>query len=239
MSEPRTSGRPQVSSRAKPPSPAWREAANFAGGVLLLALAVWLFLDAAIDDELVVLGVPVLIGCAALWHGAKAWRLWRIRHWAAGKEALAGELSAISGSVARMHGITTEQKALRRLKLPNGWQAHPNVAYGHGDIDLVVLTPDRSTAFACEIKSWAGLTRRGSLFGPARLVKRDGREPDSDPVEQTLKQARALLATRRYPRVVPVLWLPNGRARTFHHAGVTIVNGGPRRLRRALGAGFW
>lgn len=211
-----------------------------AGALAIMALASLVGLEWVAEDELITLGIPVVIAAAALVNAVKAWRLFRIRHWAASKPGLAKSLDAIAANPGRMHGIATEQRALRRLRVPAGWEVHPNVAMGHGDIDLVLVSPDR-TAFAVEIKSWEGLRRKRTLlgFGGAVLVKRNGHEPDTDPIAQTLREARALAATGKYPRVVPILWVPNGSFWTFRHEGVKVVNGGAWRLRRAVGAGWW
>lgn len=217
---------------------AWQDSLLLAVALGVVAGASYAVLDLFVDDDRWVRGVPTLVAAVALINVVKAWRLFRIRRWIAAKPGLDKKINGIVGSAARMHGITTEQRALRRLRMPSGWQAFPNVPCGNGDVDLVLVAPD-NTAYACEIKSWAGLRRRRTMFGLGRavLVKRNGKEPDADPVEQTVRGARALAATGKYRAVTPILWIPNGSLWTFKHEGVKVVNGGGRRLKRAVGAG--
>lgn len=222
------------------PSVAWRDTAFFSCALLFTALALFCLLDILLNDDYLIVGIPAIMVVAAAVNLLKAWRLFKIRDWVAAKPGMKGDLSAIAGNVGRMHGITTEQKAVRRLRLPNGWSMHPNVPFAGGDIDLVLVSPSQ-TAYACEIKSWAGLKRKRTMlgFGPAVLVKRSGRPLDADPVEQTLREARALAATGKYREVMPILWVPNGSGWGFRHRGVKVVNGGAWKLKRAVGASWF
>ncbi len=210
--------------------------------ITALAVALYLMLDLVWDgdeteDLLVSLGIPVLFGGVALSFAVKAWRLFQIREWAAAKPEMAGEMHAIAGNSGRMHGVQTEQKAVRKLRLPPGWRKESNVPIPTGDVDLLLIAPD-NTAYVVEIKSWGGLKRKWRLGGTV-LVKTNGHEPDADPVEQVLQEMRAVSATRRFTSVIPVVWVPNGRHWRFRYEGVLIINGGTGRLKRAIGAGWW
>lgn len=193
--------------------------------------------ESDVQDLLITIGVPVLFGGVALSYAVKAWRLFRIRDWTAAKPEMAGQFEAIAGNTGRMHGIQTEQKAVRKLNLPAGWTKEANVPIPTGDVDLLLVSP-HNVAYVVEIKSWAGLRRKWRLSGSV-LVKNNGVEPDSDPVAQVMQEVRGLSAHRRFADVVPVIWVPNGRRWRFRHEGVLIINGGTGRLKRAVGAGWF
>jgi hypothetical protein len=139
------------------------------------------------------------------------------------------------GGWRRYRGVLVEKSAIRRVNLPRGWIKEANVTVSHGDLDLLVTNPD-GVRFAVEVKTYQGASVKRSLFGNSEeLVYPDGRKfSQGDPVSQTLRNAEEKDA-------VPILWLPlapNKKAMKMR-CGVTVVQGNPRQLKRAMGIGFW
>lgn len=137
--------------------------------------------------------------------------------------------------LSRRRGKTVEVSAVKKLKMPSGWRATPNRSvHTGGDVDVVLESPQEKE-FAVEIKSYEGIQVVSTWlgFGDPKFLRINGKPFDRDPVAQTMRNAEALKA-------VPVLWLPNGDGKTIKlRSGLIIVQGGHRRLLRAVGATPW
>lgn len=135
----------------------------------------------------------------------------------------------------RRRGKKIEVQSIRAVDMPTGWLFKPNrmVSTG-GDIDLYLESPDKK-GFAIEIKSLESIQVRSTWlgFGAPKFLSGNGQPLRVDPVPQTMRNAEAVGAT-------PVLWLPKGDAKTIKlRSGLIIVQGGERRLLRAIGAKPW
>lgn len=144
-------------------------------------------------------------------------------------------LALVQRAQMRERGQRIERAALKKIKLPQDWICEPNKAlpYG-GDIDLYAVSPAQKS-FAIEIKSHNGAIRKTSLFGgKEELVRTNGKKFETDIVQQVLNASAALEAT-------PVLWFPEAEAqKTFSmKSGVIVVLGGPRQIKKAIGASRW
>lgn len=130
----------------------------------------------------------------------------------------------------RFRGKRVEQFAIQDVSLPDGWVARPNfMVAGLGDLDLMIEAPDKQR-FAVEIKSYNGVKK--AWFSDS-LRKLNGDRITPDPVAQVRRLADRTEAT-------PVIWLPRALGPTLKlSGGLMVVQGGERRLRRAIGAGGW
>lgn len=135
----------------------------------------------------------------------------------------------------RRRGKTIEVAAVKDLKVPRGWKPTASRALRTGgDVDVLLESP-AGKLFAIEIKSYDGIQVVRTFFGlgEPKYLRLSGRPFDRDPVAQSIRNAHALQA-------VPVLWLPMGDAKTQKLGnGLIIVQGGRRRLLRAVGAIPW
>lgn len=135
----------------------------------------------------------------------------------------------------RQRGKRIERRSISRVRVPKKWEVRPNVPIpGRGDCDLYIKAPS-GRSWAIEIKSYEGAKKvLFSMFSKHELVKANGQRFERDPVAQVLAEAQALGAE-------PVLWMPKARhTKTFRsRSGVLVVQGGPRRLERAIGARGW
>lgn len=135
----------------------------------------------------------------------------------------------------RQRGKHIERHSIARVQVPKRWVVRPNVPIpGRGDCDLYIKAPN-GRSWAIEIKSYEGAKKVFfSMFSKRDLVKANGQHFERDPVAQVLAEAQALGAE-------PVLWMPKARhTKTFRSkSGVLVVQGGPRRLERAIGARGW
>lgn len=131
----------------------------------------------------------------------------------------------------RYRGTLVEQRAIRRLRLPEGWSMDSNVKLNRdGDLDLLVVNSDHQR-YAVEIKSYQGVKLKRARFGwTEELRYRDGRSFSKDPVKQVLRAAEETNA-------LPVIWLPEApSAKTIHmQCGVQVVQGSSRDLLKAMG----
>ena len=136
---------------------------------------------------------------------------------------------------SRRRGKTIETSVVKKLKAPSGWKVTPNRrVHTGGDVDVVLESPSEKL-FAVEIKSYEGIQVVSTWlgFGEPKFLRKNGKPFDRDPVAQTMRNANALKA-------VPVLWLPMGDSHTRKlKSGLIIVQGGRRRLLRAVGATPW
>jgi hypothetical protein len=136
----------------------------------------------------------------------------------------------------RWLGVFTEGRAFKQLGLPSGWHAsHGAASPAGGDIDILVTAPDERR-FAIEVKSKISITTRRTWagMGPRVLCDSRGRTVAPDDLHQAIVNAQAVGAE-------PVLWYPRASSatNTAQVGGCTVVFGGPRKLRRAIGAGGW
>lgn len=133
-------------------------------------------------------------------------------------------------AMARRRGIVVEGRAVRALKLPEGWEMHHSYPVpGLGDADLFLISPQGSR-FAIEIKSHNLVTYRRSLLGSG--LRFNGKKPPKCPVRQVKAVAERLNAT-------PILWFPCVRPNSYVNyrrgKGVAICFGSKRKVLRALG----
>lgn len=132
---------------------------------------------------------------------------------------------------ARYRGTLVEKRAVRRLRLPEGWKARMNVQVKHGDLDLLIEDPG-GVRYAVEIKSYQGIRlQRGTFRNKEELRYRDGRAFSRDPVEQVLRAAEELDAR-------PLIWLPEARSAKVLRmkCGVQVVQGNGKNLMKVVGA---
>lgn len=144
----------------------------------------------------------------------------------------AGLLMLERGS-ARQHGLAVEKCALRKIKLPSGWEMETSVPIsGKGDADLLITSPD-DVRFVVEVKAQRDIVvNRGYLGGGAQILGRGGKKMPRDPLAQVVTLGGILQA-------FPVLWFPDGRGTPVTRIGnpeVIVVQGKERVLLKAIGA---
>lgn len=136
----------------------------------------------------------------------------------------------------RFRGRRVEQKAIRKLRLPDGWDVEANVPLpGMGDADLLVISP-KGRRFSIEIKAFRGVAlKQATIFSKGEnLTYPSGQRIIPDPIHQAIQNAEILNAT-------PVIWLPEAKGKPvqrFKKSGV-IVAQGHRAIRRAIGASWF
>lgn len=137
----------------------------------------------------------------------------------------------------RRYGKRVEKAAIARVRLPKNWVMVPNKPIpGLGDADIFICTP-KGKRWNVEIKSYESAKKVSAFsFTKSEIVKNSGHKFDRDPIAQVLNVAKRLDSN-------PVLWLPKAPdKRTFKTtSGVLVVQGGARKLERAIGARslFW
>lgn len=146
--------------------------------------------------------------------------------------ALVGAWLAKRGA-RRQHGLAVERRALRRLKLPNGWTMQQNVPVrGHGDADVLLVSP-AGERFVVEVKSHQKIAvKRGWLFGRPKITTADGKQLPRDPLRQVTSLGACLHA-------LPVVWFPDSHDRKvtrLPEPAAIIVQGPQRTLLKAIGA---
>lgn len=153
---------------------------------------------------------------------------------------VAGGIALVLGMVvmsrvgARKRGKRIEQKAIRGISLPDGWEMEANKLIPDlGDADLFIKGPNEK--FVIEIKSHANVSydRGGMFFGSEKLLAK-GKSISPDPLIQAKKAAERLNAT-------PVVWFPEAQTKKRFKSkdGILIVWGTPRSLLIGIGAKSW
>jgi hypothetical protein len=134
---------------------------------------------------------------------------------------------------SRQHGLALERRALKKIKLPPGWEMETSVAItGKGDADLLITSPEE-LRYVVEIKAQRDIVlKRGFLGGGAQILGKGGKKMPRDPLHQVLALGGILQA-------FPVLWFPDGRGKPITKIGnpeVIIVQGKEKVLLKAIGA---
>lgn len=141
----------------------------------------------------------------------------------------------IQDTFFRRRGKWVERRAIAALRLPKGWEMHPNVPVpGLGDCDVLIKGADKQL-WAVEIKSYEGARKAPfSFFRRKDIVRESGKAFERDPIQQIRRVADALQSR-------PVLWMPKARKNeTFiTRLGVIVVQGNHRGLEHAIGARSW
>lgn len=136
----------------------------------------------------------------------------------------------------RFRGRRVEQKAIRKLRLPENWTVESNVPIpGMGDSDLLVISP-KGERFSVEIKAFRGVAlKQATMFSKEeRLTYPSGQKILPDPLHQAIQNAEFLNAN-------PIIWLPEAKGKQiqkFKKSGVIVVQG-QRAIRRVLGASWF